>query len=82
MSEINKENQNQNFSIDDFDHEDDLWTDQAENNDENLPDLELPLSEDEMNSEIISSNENSKQEEDISQDIYLEELKKNLKQKN
>ncbi|AFZ52839.1 DUF3086 domain-containing protein [Cyanobacterium aponinum] len=79
MSEINKENQNQNFSIDDFDHEDDLWTDQAENNDENLPDLELPLSEDEMNSEIISSNENSKQEEDISQDIYLEELKKESK---
>lgn len=78
MSEINKENQNQNFSIDDFDHEDDLWTDQAENNDENLPDLELPLSEDEMNSEIISSNENSKQEEDISQDIYLEELKKRI----
>ncbi|WP_342596701.1 DUF3086 domain-containing protein [Cyanobacterium aponinum UTEX 3222] len=79
MSEINKENQNQNFSIDDFDHEDDLWTDQAENNDENLPDLELPLSENEMNSEIISSNENSKQEEDISQDIYLEELKKESK---
>ncbi|PHV61102.1 DUF3086 domain-containing protein [Cyanobacterium aponinum] len=79
MSEINKENQNQNFSIDDFDHEDDLWTDQAENNDENLPDLELPLSEDEMNSEIISSNENSKQEEDISQDIYLEELKQESK---
>jgi len=79
MSEINKENQNQNFSIDDFDHEDDLWTDQAENNDENLPDLELPLSEDEMNSEIISSNENSKQEEDISQDISLEELKQESK---
>ncbi|WP_324282523.1 DUF3086 domain-containing protein [Cyanobacterium aponinum UTEX 3221] len=79
MSEINKENQNQNFSIDDFDHEDDLWTDQAENNDENLPDLELPLSEDEMNSEIISSNENIEQEEDISQDIYLEELKQESK---
>lgn len=55
MSEINRENNNQKINLDDFEHEDDLWNSQAEEKGNNLPELESPLSEDELQWESISS---------------------------
>jgi len=73
MSEINQENQNPNINLDDFDHEDDLWNTQAEDDEKNLPELESPLSDDTLELEDISNI----QEDDIKLTVDSEETKQN-----
>lgn len=73
MSEINKENKNQNINLDDFDHEDDLWNSQAEENEANLPELELPLSEDDLALDNLSHV--PKQEDDIILTVESQEVR-------
>lgn len=73
MSEINRENNNQNINLDDFEHEDNLWNSQAEEKGNNLPELESPLSEDELQWETISS----LQEKESESTVESEEIKDN-----